>query len=59
VLLLETRDATGRKAFTGHPSVGAGLLLFFDLVRLDLARGIRNGRWTFGVDLSRDLWRIL
>jgi hypothetical protein len=59
LLVREARDATGKKAIEGYPSVGAGLLLFFDLVRLDLARGIRNGRWTFGVDLSRDLWRIL
>jgi len=36
-----------------------GLLGFFDLVRFDVARGLRNGRWTFGVDLTRDLWRIL
>ena len=42
-----------------HPSVGVGLLTFFDLLRFDLARGIRDGRWSFSVDVSRDFWRIL
>ncbi len=41
------------------PSVGIGLLSFFDLVRFDVAWGLRDGRWRFGVDLTRDLWRIL
>jgi hypothetical protein len=59
VLLQEEQDSAGKRRAIGYPSVGAGLLVFFDLVRFDIARGIRNGRWTFGVDLSRDLWRIL
>jgi hypothetical protein len=42
-----------------HPSVGIGALTIFDLVRLDVARGLRDGRWTFNVDVSRDLWSIL
>lgn len=41
------------------PAVGAGAYLFFDLVRLDVARGLRGGRWTFSVDVTRDFWRIL
>ncbi|MCC6931378.1 MAG: hypothetical protein IT359_20490 [Gemmatimonadaceae bacterium] len=41
------------------PSVGVGLLTFFDLVRVDVARGLRRGRWTLGVDVSRDFWSIL
>jgi hypothetical protein len=45
--------------YLGYPSAGLGLLTFFDLVRFDVARGIRNGRWSFGVDIGRDLWRIL
>jgi len=59
VVLQEERDPVGRQAVAGYPWAGAALLVFFDLVRIDVARGIRNGRWTFGVDLSRDLWRIL
>jgi hypothetical protein len=59
VVVQEERDVSGRRRFAGYPSVGAGLLVFFDLVRLDVARGLRDGRWTFAVDLSRDLWRIL
>ncbi len=42
-----------------YPSVGVGYLLPFDLVRIDVARGLRNGRWTFSIDVGRDLWSIL
>jgi hypothetical protein len=42
-----------------HPSVGIGALSLFDLVRIDVARGLRGGRWTFSVDVARDFWRIL
>ena len=59
VLVQEERDGAGNRSSTGYPSVGTALLLFFDLIRLDVAKGIRNGRWSFGVDLTRDLWRIL
>ena len=41
-----------------YPSVGVGALLFFELVRVDLARGLRRGQWTFSLDVSRDLWSI-
>ncbi|HXT18584.1 MAG TPA: hypothetical protein VN706_23350 [Gemmatimonadaceae bacterium] len=42
------------------PSIGAAYILPFNLVRIDVARGLRgNGRWTFNVDVSRDLWSIL
>ena len=40
-------------------AVGVGILTVFDLVRIEVARGVRNGRWTFSLDFSRDLWRIL
>ena len=61
LVVLEQRDggADGNRAVFGYPSLGGALLVFFDLIRFDVARGIRNGRWTFGVDLTRDLWRIL
>ncbi|HZK78592.1 MAG TPA: hypothetical protein VFC35_06775, partial [Gemmatimonadaceae bacterium] len=42
-----------------HPSVGIGALSLFDLMRMDVARGLRDGRWTFSVDVTPDLWRIL
>jgi hypothetical protein len=41
------------------PSLGAGAYVFFDLLRFDVARGLRDGRWTFSVDVARDFWRIL
>lgn len=42
-----------------HPAVGLGSIGFFDLLRVDVARGLRDGRWTFSMDISRDLWPIL
>ena len=42
-----------------YPSVGVGLAMLFDLVRVDVARGLRGGRWTFSFDLSRSLWGVL
>ncbi|MEP7065569.1 MAG: hypothetical protein ABI889_06015 [Gemmatimonadota bacterium] len=42
-----------------YPAVGVGALLFFDLLRVDVARGLRHGQWTFSLDVTRDLWPIL
>ena len=42
-----------------YPAVGVGSLLFFDLLRVDVARGVRDGRWTFSVDAARGFWPIL
>lgn len=49
--------ATGAAAL--YPSVGAGFLTPFDLLRIDVARGLRHGRWTFSVDVSRQFWSVL
>jgi hypothetical protein len=48
----------GRKAGL-YPSVGTGLLFFFDLVRVDVARGLRDGRWSVYVDVNRAFWSVL
>jgi hypothetical protein len=42
-----------------YPSIGAGYLTPFDLLRIDVARGLRNGRWTLSIDVSRQFWSIL
>jgi hypothetical protein len=42
-----------------YPAVGLGGIGFFDLLRLDVARGLRDGGWTFSVDVSRSLWPVL
>jgi hypothetical protein len=42
-----------------YPSVGVALQPFYDLLRLQVGRGLRNGRWAFNVDVSRDFWGIL
>ena len=42
-----------------HPAIGLAGIGLFDLLRVDVARGLRNGRWMFSVDVTRDFWRIL
>ncbi|MBA2688697.1 MAG: hypothetical protein H0U64_11395 [Gemmatimonadaceae bacterium] len=42
-----------------YPSVGVAILPLFELVRIDVARGLREGRWTFSLDVTRDFWGIL
>jgi hypothetical protein len=42
-----------------YPSAGVALMPFFDLLRFQVARGLRHGAWTFDVDVSRDFWAIL
>ena len=51
--------ATALPARGVYPSIGIGFLTFFDLLRFDAARGLHDGRWTFGVDVSRDFWGVL
>jgi hypothetical protein len=42
-----------------YPSVGVALQPFYDLVRIQVGRGLRHGRWTLNADVSRDFWGIL
>ena len=42
-----------------YPSAGLGAFLFFDLLRLDVARGLRDGRWSFYLDVDRAFWSVL
>jgi hypothetical protein len=43
-----------------HPSVGVGFLSPFDLLRLDVAKGVgRGGQWIFSIDVGREFWSIL
>ena len=42
-----------------YPSLGVAIQPFFDLMRFQVARGLRNGRWSFNVDVTRDFWSIL
>jgi hypothetical protein len=42
-----------------YPSVGLGALLFFDLLRLDVARDLRHRRWSFGIDIDRGFWGVM
>ena len=42
-----------------YPSVGIAALSFFDLLRIDFARGLKDGRWMFNIDVNRDFWSIL
>lgn len=42
-----------------YPALGLGALSLFDVLRFDVARGLRHGRWTFSVDVGRDFWSVL
>jgi hypothetical protein len=42
-----------------YPSLGLGALTVFDVLRFDVARGLRGGRWSFSVDVGREFWSIL
>jgi hypothetical protein len=42
-----------------YPSAGVALMPFFDLLRVQLARGLRRGEWSVNVDVTRDFWEIL
>ena len=42
-----------------YPSIGLGALTLFEVLRFDVARGLRDGKWTFSVDVGRDFWRVL
>jgi hypothetical protein len=42
-----------------YPALGLGALTLFDVIRFDVARGLRGGRWTFSVDVGRDFWSVL
>ena len=54
------RSAPFRRAETGwYPSLGLGLIALFDLLRVDAVKGLRDGRWSWNVDISRDFWRIM
>jgi hypothetical protein len=43
----------------GYTILGAGLITFFDLVRFDVSRGLRNARWLFSIDVNREFWSVL
>lgn len=42
-----------------YPAVGVGFSIIYDVIRFDLARGLRDGQWTFGVDAARMFWGLL
>lgn len=42
-----------------YPSVGTGVLFFYDMIRFDVSRGLRNGYWQFSVDIDRGFWGLL
>ncbi|HST07619.1 MAG TPA: hypothetical protein VLJ83_05570 [Gemmatimonadaceae bacterium] len=42
-----------------YPALGLGALTVFDVLRVDVARGLRDGRWMFSVDIGRDFWSVL
>ncbi len=54
------RSAPFKAARQGwYPALGIGALTVFDVLRFDVARALRGGRWTFSVDIGRDFWSVL
>jgi len=54
------RPAAFKTARQGwYPAIGLGALTVFDVIRFDVARGLRDGRWTFSVDIGHDFWSVL
>jgi hypothetical protein len=43
----------------GYTVLGAGLFTFFDLLRFDVSRGLRSGRWLFAIDVNPEFWSVL
>ena len=53
-------SATGLWHSGVYPAVGVGMLVLFDLIRIDVARGLRGpGTTTWSIDASRAFWSIL
>lgn len=42
-----------------YPSAGLGVLFFYDLLRVDVGRGLRHGAWRFAIDIDRSFWGML
>jgi hypothetical protein len=42
-----------------YPSIGIGFEPLLGVFRFDIARGLRDGRWTFSADISRAFWAVL
>jgi hypothetical protein len=59
VPFLRGGQPSGMTIAGAYPSLGVGLLTFFDLVRFDVSRGLRNGRWLFMVDVNPEFWSVL
>ena len=53
------RERIEERADAARAALGLGALTVFDVLRLDVARGLRDGRWTFSVDIGRDFWSVL
>ncbi len=54
------RSAAFKPARQGwYPALGLGALTVFEVLRFDVARGLRDGRWTFSVDVGRGFWSVL
>lgn len=59
--LLAVAAGTPERPITSavYPSAGVGVLFFYDLLRADVARGLRNGQWRFAIDIDRAFWGML
>lgn len=47
------------EAATPRVSAGVGVGLFWDVLRVDLSRGLSGGRWEWNVSVNRTFWSLL
>jgi len=60
IAVTDGRTSTAVAASRGvYPAVCLCAIGLFNLLRVDVARGLRDGRWLFSVDVARDFWRVL
>jgi hypothetical protein len=53
-------SAGGLRRSGFYPAIGVGALVLFDLIRLDVARGLRDpGATTWSIDVTRAFWSLL
>jgi hypothetical protein len=58
-MISPTRDWLDRTTGGIRPAAGFGIGLLFDILRVDVARGLDGGRWQLLLSVHPDLWPIL
>ncbi|MDQ3515704.1 MAG: hypothetical protein M3403_02875, partial [Gemmatimonadota bacterium] len=59
LLAINSGAASMRRGHGLYTILYKSALTVLDILRVDVARGLRDGRWTFSVDVNRDFWPVL